>query len=366
MAGTRLSLLTAAGICTVFGLSACKPKDDPDPRTADRIVETVRIESAGVAEHVYTGVVAARVQSDLGFRVSGKIVERLVDMGQTVSKGQVLMRLDPTDYLHAVTTQVGSVASLRARWVQAAADERRYRGLVTTGAVAASAYDQVKAEADSARAQLDAAIAQEKIARNQDDYSLLRADEDGVVVQTLAEPGHVVVAGQTVIVLAHAGPREAAVDLPEGVRPILHSAADVELYDGNSRVSAYLRQLSDAADPRTRTFEARYVMDGPGADAPLGATVRVHLPEASDDPPPLVVPLGAVDDEGKGPGIWSVDDRASTVSFHPVQIAHIGEDTATVVPGTDLRPGMLIAAAGGHYLHVGEHVRTASTKVAMQ
>ncbi|AQS88144.1 efflux transporter protein [Neoasaia chiangmaiensis NBRC 101099] len=366
MAGTRLSLLAAAGICTAFGLSACKPKDDPDPRTADRIVETVRIESAATAEHVYTGVVAARVQSDLGFRVSGKIVERLVDTGQTVSKGQVLMRLDPTDYLHAVTTQIGGVASLHARWVQAAADERRYRGLVVTGAVAASAYDQVKAASDSARAQLDAALAQEKIARNQDDYSLLRADEDGVVVQTLAEPGHVVAAGQTVIVLAHAGPREAAVDLPEGVRPALHSAADAELYDGAFRVPSHLRQLSDAADASTRTFEARYVMDGAGAKAPLGATVRIRLPDTDMVSSAYVVPLSAIDDEGHGPGIWSVNDKSSTVGYHPVKLISLGEDTATIVPGVDLRPGMLIAAAGGHELHDGEHIRIASTKVAMQ
>ncbi|NHN90042.1 efflux RND transporter periplasmic adaptor subunit [Acetobacter conturbans] len=366
MAGTRLSLLAAAGICTLFGLSACKSKDHPDPRTADRIVEAVPIESATTATHVYTGVVAARVQSDLGFRVPGKIVERLVDTGQSVTKGQVLMRLDPTDFVHAVTTQVGDVASLKARWTQASADEKRYRGLVTTGAVSASIYDQMKAAADSARAQFDAALAQEKIARNQDDYSLLRADSDGVVVQTLAEPGHVVVAGQTVIVLAHAGPREAAVDLPEGVRPVLHSRAEAELYDGATQVSAHLRQLSDAADLRTRTFEARYVMEGAGVDAPLGATVRVHLPEASDDPATFVVPLGAIDDEGSGPGIWSVDGKTSTVTFHFVKLIHVGEETATLLPSAALHPGMLIAATGGHFLHDGEHIQVASTKVAMQ
>ncbi|WP_308720779.1 efflux RND transporter periplasmic adaptor subunit [Komagataeibacter xylinus] len=366
MAGTRTSFLAAACICTAFGLSACKSKDDPDPRTADRIVETVKVESAASVDRVYTGVVAARVQSDLGFRIPGKIVERLVDTGQAVSKGQVLMRLDPTDYVHAVTTQVGSVASLQAHWVQAAADERRYRGLVATGAVAASTYDQVKATADSIRAQLDAAIAQEKIARNQDDYSLLRADADGVVVQTLAEPGHVVSAGQTVIVVAHAGPREATVNLPEGVRPALHSSAEAALYDGGTRVPARLRQLSDAADTRTRTFEARYVMEGPGASAPLGTTVSVRLPEEATEQPALQVPLGAVADEGKGPGIWVVDAKSSTVAFSSVTIASIEEETARIIPSAALRPGALIVATGGHYLHAGEHVRIASEKVAMQ
>lgn len=366
MAGTRISFLAAAGICTVFGLSACKPKDDSDPRTAERIVETVRIEAAVPGAHSYTGVVAARVQSDLGFRIPGKIVERLVDTGQSVSKGQVLMRLDPTDYVHALTTQAGDVASLKARWTQAAADERRYRGLVATGAVSASTYDQVKATANSARAQLDAAIAQEKIARNQDDYSLLRADADGVVVETVAEPGHVVSAGQTVIVLAHAGPREASVNLPESVRPALHSSAEATLYDGGIHVPARLRQLSDAADMRTRTFEARYVMEGIGASAPLGATVSVSLPEEAAEQPELQVPLGAVDDEGKGPGVWVVDTQSSTVSFHPVKIASVGEETATIVPDEALHSGALIAATGSHYLHAGEHIRIASEKVAMQ
>ncbi|GBQ88681.1 efflux transporter protein [Acetobacter nitrogenifigens DSM 23921 = NBRC 105050] len=366
MAGTRLSLLATASLCVALGLSACKQKNEPDPRTAERVVEVVRIDPAAPGGRAYTGVVAAHVQSDLGFRVAGKIVERLVDAGQTVSKGQALMRLDPTDYVHAVTTQVGGVASLQARWNQTAADERRYHGLVATGAVSASVYDQIKAAADSARAQLDAAIAQEKIARNQHDYAFLRADADGVVVQTLAEPGHVVAAGQTVIVLAHEGPREASVELPEGVRPALHSTAEAELYGNRLSVTARLRQLSDAADPRTRTFEARYVMEGAGADAPLGATVRVRLPDANDALSAFVVPLGAIDDEGKGPGVWSVDEGASTVSFHPVKLASVGDETATIVPGADLRAGMLIAAVGGHYLHAGEHIQITSTKVAMQ
>ncbi|MCP1240248.1 efflux RND transporter periplasmic adaptor subunit [Acetobacter lovaniensis] len=366
MAGTRTFFLAAAGICTVFGLSACKSKDNSDPRTVERIVETIRVEAEVPFERSYIGVVAARVQGDIGFRIPGKIVERLVDTGQRVSKGQVLMRLDPTDYVHALSTQAGDVASLRARWIQAAADERRYRGLVATGAVSASAYDQVKATADSARAQMNAAIAQEKIARNQDNYSLLRADADGVVVLTMAEPGQVVSAGQTVIVLAHAGPREASVNLPEGVRPALHSLAKATLYDGGIHVPARLRQLSDAADMHTRTFEARYVLEGIGESAPLGATVSVSLPEKTAEQPELQVPLGAVDDEGKGPGVWIVDATSSTIAFHPVRIASVGEETARIVSDEALHPGALIAATGSHYLHTGEHIRIASEKAAMQ
>ena len=150
---------------TAFNLSACNSREDPDPRTALRLVEVAEVRAAGHAEHTYTGVVAARVQSDLGFRVPGKIIARLVDTGQLVRRGQRLMLMDATDYTHAITAQTGDVAAARARWVQAAADEQRYRGLVESGAISQLTYDQAKAAADSAQALLAVAEAQEKIAR---------------------------------------------------------------------------------------------------------------------------------------------------------------------------------------------------------
>ncbi len=346
-----------------LSLAGCKPQKQADIRTATPLVQVARVRPADAGSHAYTGIVTARVRSDLGFRVQGKVTERLVDTGQPVTRGQVLMRIDPTDYGHAVTVQSGDVAAARARWVQAAADERRYRGLVGSGAVSQSTYDQAKAAADSARAQLSAAEAQEKVARNQDNYAELLADADGTVVETLAEPGQVVSAGQTVIRLAHAGPREAAVDLPETERPALGSAATASLYGGSVDVTAHLRQLSDAADVSTRTFEARYVLDGAGAQAPLGATVTLRLAESQ--PGGLVeIPLGALDDEGQGPGIWVIDPATAHVAYRPVQVAALGAETATLRQGA--RPGEQIVASGGHFLHAGEQVQRAGTQAAMQ
>jgi multidrug efflux pump subunit AcrA (membrane-fusion protein) len=157
--------LIAVAALTALNLSACNSREDPDPRTALRLVEVAEVRAAGDAEHTYTGVVAARVQSDLGFRVPGKIIARLVDTGQLVRRGQRLMLMDATDYTHAITAQTGDVAAARARWVQAAADEQRYRGLVESGAISQLTYDQAKAAADSAQALLAVAEAQEKIAR---------------------------------------------------------------------------------------------------------------------------------------------------------------------------------------------------------
>src|SRR5439155_15597499 len=117
--------------------------------------------------------------------------------------------------------------------------------------------------------------------RDEGGYSQLIADADGVVIETLAEPGQVVAAGQTVVKLAHSGPREAAVNLPETFRPALGSTAYATLYGSTMRVPVRLRQLSNAADAQTRTFEARYVLEGGAANAPLGATVTVHLPDGA-------------------------------------------------------------------------------------
>jgi multidrug efflux pump subunit AcrA (membrane-fusion protein) len=124
---------------------------------------------------------------------------RLVDTGQFVRAGQLLMTIDRTDYVHAITARSETAAAAKAKAVQAAADEARYRGLVKSGAVSASIYDQIKAASDAAQAELAAAKAQEQVARDEDDYSQLVADADGVVIETQAEPGQVVAAGQTVV-----------------------------------------------------------------------------------------------------------------------------------------------------------------------
>jgi RND family efflux transporter MFP subunit len=359
------SLLAAVVTTATLGLAACKPQPQSaaDPRQSDRLVEVATVQTAPGIGRTYTGIVAARVQSNLGFRVQGKVIERLVDTGQIVRQGQPLMRIDPTDYVHAVTAQAGDVASARARWIQAAADERRYRGLIASGAESQSAYDQAKAAADSAKALLSAAEAQEQVAQNQNSYAVLLADADGTVVETLAEPGQVVTAGQIVIRLAHAGPREASVDLPETVRPAIGSIADASLYGATVHVPAHLRQLSDAADPRTRTFEARYVMDGVGAQAPLGATVTLTIGSTSAAIA-LTVPLGALDDEGKGPGVWVLDHKTSQVSYRPVEVSMLGSEAAEIAGG--VQAGEQIVAMGGHYLHQAEHVRVADMKAAMQ
>lgn len=337
-------------------LAACGDKPTADPRTAAPLVETALVQGAASTALSFSGIVGARVESDLGFRVPGKVVQRLVDVGRTVRRGQPLMRIDPIDLGLQARAQAESVAAARARARQAGDDEARYRDLVAEGAVSASAYEQLKAAADSAKAALSAAEAQYDVARNAAGYALLAADADGVVVDTLAEPGQVVGAGQTVVRLAHAGPREAIVHLPETVRPRIGTPAQATLYGGHGGGRARLRQLADAADRVTRTYEAKYVLDGPLADAPLGATVTLRLDGNGDDKQnALQVPAAAVLDAGKGSGVWAVRGDPAHVTWRRVTVLAIGDDTARV--RGDLKAGDRVVALGAHLLHEGDRVR---------
>jgi RND family efflux transporter MFP subunit len=354
-----MSSRTVAAVLLLGGLTplaACGGKADAnDPRTLPPVVRVAVAAPAASGERRFTGVVSARVQSDLGFRVGGKVVARLVDPGQTVRLGQPLMRIDAADYALAVAAQNELVEAARARAVQTASEERRYRGLVSAGAVSALAYDQAKAAADAAKAQLAATEAQARVSRNTAGYAVLVADADGVVVETLAEPGQVVAAGQPVVRLAHAGPREATITLPETVRPALGSPADAYAFTGAKAGQARLRQLSDAADPRTRTYEAKYVLSGAAAQAPLGSTMVVALPAQAGVQRGVEAPIGALYDTGKGPGVWVIEPRTSTVQWRPVRVAALGTETATVSGG--LNGGDRFVALGAQMLHQGQRVR---------
>ncbi len=199
--------------------------------------------------------------------------------------------------------------------------------------------------------------AQEKVAENEGNYSSLVADCDGTVIETIAEPGQVVAAGQTVVRLAHNGPREAAVNLPERLRPALNSTAIAEVYGLTGQANARLRQLSDAADPATRTFEARYVLTGNAAKAPLGSTVNVRISRTEKNEQGIVIPLTALIDKGHGPCVWVIDEARSVVHLPPVKVSVIGSENA-YINSMSLKPGEYLVAQGAHLLHENDKIRT--------
>lgn len=352
----RFLSIAALGALSL-AVAACGQATPPDPRTRTPLVRTALVTAGTSPERTFTGIVAARVQSDLGFRVSGKVSERLVDTGQAVRRGQPLFRIDPADLALAASAQDEAVAAARARFAQAAEEEARYRDLQGTGAISASAYDQVKAAADAAKAQFRAAESQASVARNAARYAELTADADGIVMETLAEPGQVVGAGQVVVRIARAGKREAVIQLPETLRPALGSVAQASVFGReHAPVQARLRQLSDVADKATRTFEARYVLEGTGpAQALVGSTVTVRMAASpsSTATPSVRVPLASLLDDGRGPAVWVVDgDR---VRREPVAIAQVEDETAQVAG--KLRPGERIVALGAHLLTEGARVQ---------
>jgi len=355
LAGVLAAASGAAALAT-FAIPTEEASAVSDPRQEPPIVRLVTPARVSASERGFTGVIGARVESNLGFRVAGKIVERLVDVGQQVKAGQPLMRIDDTDLRLALTAKRNAATAARAIVVQAEPDERRYASLLKDGWVPHQRYEQAKATLDTARAQLAAAEAEARVAENEATYSVLMADADGTVVETLGEPGQVVSAGQPVVRIAQAAPREAVVALPETIRPAIGSVAEAIVYGGEGRRhTAHLRQLSDSADGQTRTYEARYVLDGEAAAAPLGATVTIRIASQASEPE-VEVPLGAVLDDGEKTGVWVLDRASSTVKFRPVKLVRVSSETAVI---SGLNTADPIVSLGAHLLQEGARVRTA-------
>lgn len=325
-----------------------------DPRNLPPLVRLATVQPADALERSFTGTVAAKVQSDLGFRIAGKIVQRLVEVGDKVQEGQPLLRIDETDYRLSLAAKRNAVIAARAAFVQAQAEEKRSAALVKSNAASAQQYDRSKALLDTASAQLAAAEADAEVAENEVGYSILLADADGTIIATLAEPGQVVQAGQPVIRLAKAGPREAMISLPENMRPAPGAMARAAVYGRGGEEAAVLRQISDAADQQTRTYETRWVLQGAAASAPLGATVTVTLQDSAISRL-AEVPLGAIVDDGARTGVWVFSSASSKVNFRDVEVRSLGQETAIV---SNLKPGETIVALGAHLLQDGVTVRT--------
>lgn len=337
-------------------MAGCGGPAPVDPRTQAPPVRVAVVHQDAGQARAFTGTVQARVQSDLGFRVSGKVLERLVDAGQEVKRGQPLLRMDPADLNLAASAQRQVVAAAEARARQALQEEVRYRRLASSQVVSRSAYDQIKAAADTAQADVRAAQAQAAVAGNASSYAVLLADADGVVSQTLAEPGQVVAAGQVVVRLARSGLREAVVQLPETLRPALGSAAVASIFGHEGEpIAARLRVLSSAADPLSRTFEARYVLEAGSETVPLGATVSLEIPTPGTAGTSVRVPLAGISDSGKGTGVWLIHGQPATATWRAVKVLRLADDSGYV--SGNLKQGDRVAALGAHLLREGQQVR---------
>ena len=337
-------------LCAVLFLGACGEKTalPPDPlRPVLTTILDASADSGGGA--TYSGEVRSRYETPLGFRISGKISARLVDAGMQVKAGEVLARLDPADTML-------SAASATAQLELAEVDLRRYRELRGKNFVSQSALDAKETAFKAMRAQAD-------LARNQSSYTILRADQAGVVELVAAEVGQVVAAGQTVMRVARTDTLEVAVAIPETHRPEMRvaKAAVISLWSNeNASFKGILREISPTADALTRTYAARVSILNPDDQVLLGMTANVRF-QAAVSESQLRVPLTAIFQHAGQPALWVVgaDD---TVSLRPVAVAAYGETTATL--GSGAMPGERIVIAGVHKLSAGEKIKRADQPLA--
>jgi RND family efflux transporter MFP subunit len=338
---------TAALLVSALLLAGCLERTAPTVSDAPRPVQVVRVALRPVdTTRSYPATIRPRHEADMSFRVGGRIVERPVDAGARVAAGQVLARLDPTDFMLAVASAQADLTSAQVQADQTAAEAARSAALVRLGHVSASDDDSKQMAARTARQRVASTQAALLLARNRLEYATLRAPADGVVTATLADPGTVVAEATPVLRLAD-GPMEAEAQMPENAVADLRAArASVSLWaKPDAPLAAILRELSPQADARLRTYPARFTLADPPDWLALGmtATVRLTLPAPPDAAPVAVLPVSALADRGSGPMVWLVDPATSRLSPRPVQVRVLREHEAIVA---GLPDGALVVSLG--------------------
>jgi RND family efflux transporter MFP subunit len=335
MAVLRPRLLGSLLLALLVG--ACDSEKDKKPaaeQPAPVLVTTVHYQSL-TQPHTFAATVRSRVESDLGFRVSGKVAQRLVQNGDRVTSGQPLMVLDRTDFALQLEQAEAEVRAGTMSLAQAEADEKRQATLQTGGWSTPATLDKSRAAAAEARGRLTRAQRAVELARNALDYATLGADADGIITATPIEPGMVISAGQPAVRLARLGELEALVALPETFVERAHGATGtLTLWSLAGRTyEVKLRELSPAADGATRTYAARYSIVNPDGAVRLGMSATLTLTEESSERA-VRLPLTALFDHGRGPSVWVVDD-AGRLTAHKVAVARYEGQIALIASGVD-------------------------------
>lgn len=325
---------------------------------AVRPVKVAVVESAARGRTLtYSGVVRPRIESAVGFRVAGKIVERSVNVGDRVEVDQVVARLDETDLRLAENSAKAAVTSARSRRDVANDNLERAKVLLPKAIISQAAYDTRRNELDAAIAALDTAQAQLRQATNAVGYTTLRADKAGIVTAVTGEPGQVVNPGQAVITLADAGETEIAIAIPEqdAGRLTISQPAKITLWAGpRASVEGRIREIAGQADAASRTYAVRIAVNAPPQTMRLGMTASVVL-RMDDEAAPMVVPLTALAESDGGPVVFVVDAANKVVRRTAVTVAGIVEDGVRIAGG--LQAGDMVVTAGVQFLRDGMRVR---------
>ncbi|WP_174875371.1 efflux RND transporter periplasmic adaptor subunit [Vogesella oryzae] len=345
--------LALAGLA-LLSLAGCKQEV-----TAVEEIRPVRYVIAGSNaasdSKQFSGEIRARQESQLAFRIAGKVIAKRVNAGDQVKKGQVLALLDASDYRLDTAAKQATLAAARADLAQQQADLKRYRELLTQNFISAAQVERQQTAVDAARASLQQAEAALSASRNQDAYTALTADADGVIASISAEPGMVVAAGQTVARLAASGEREVAFQVPENAVAAVRSASGfkVKLWADGRELDARLRELAGDADSATRTYAARLSLPGADDNVRLGMTASITARLAGQQQPQMRLPLSALLDTAGKHYVWVISPQLQ-VGRKTVEVGSTDGSSIAITRG--LAAGEKVVTAGVHLLHDGQHV----------
>ena len=346
-------------LCVLLLMAACagcgdKPQAVPEPR----LVNVVRVAIGSTNSDVgYSGEVRARYETNLGFRVPGKIVARNVEIGGIVKKSDVLARLDPEDQQLNTRGAQSQLAAAKSEYEQSKADLERYTDLYKKEFISKAEFDRRQNAYNVAKARLDQAQAQLAVTKNQTGYTELAADHAGVVTSILIEVGQVVAAGQTIMKLARTDDREVIISIPENRLSELSAARqiDISLWADPAKIyKGKLREVSPSADPITRTYAAKISVLNADPAMKLGMTANVYL-RGVQRSVSVMLPATALFQDNGHAAVWIVDKATSQVKLVPVEVGEYVEDKVAVLSG--LTPGDMVVRAGVHKLFSGEKVR---------
>jgi RND family efflux transporter MFP subunit len=366
--GRRIWGALAFGVLSLGGLAAAQVvlplETEPLMLTADRAPQPIRVTEINfeAASHTtsYTGTLRPHHEVALSFRLPGKLVERMVDVGDRVSAGQVIARIDDTDVRLELDLAAAEVEAARVDLQRAEAEKARSETLFSEGHVAQAALDRALSGAAQAVARRDRAERALELSRNKLDYTRLTADADGIVTATPADAGAVVGAGQPIVSLARTGEVDAVFALPEQDRAgFAAGTATATLWGVTGPAFALtLRDISPDVDPAGRTYRVRMTLDAPDAQTVLGRTVTVSV-NLSSEAPAAPVPLAAVVNDGTGASVWRLNSGGTTVENVAVEIASISANVALI--RGDLVEGDRIVSLGAHKIDPARPVRIVET-----
>ncbi|MDD2869218.1 efflux RND transporter periplasmic adaptor subunit [Neomegalonema sp.] len=351
-----------AALCALVLLAACgegegkAPPPEPPPRPALTLV----VRPGEAAQEKFPGSIQARSQADLAFPLIGRMIERRVEVGDSVRRGQRLAALDPLPYRLAVEGARSSLEGARAHLDQARGVESRAAALVRGQVAAQASLDAARLGREAAESSVSQAEATLAKAQEQLDQSVLFAQFDGVVTAVQADPGQTVQAGQPVVTLSDLSRLEAVVDLPEEAARRLAVGAAFEIRlraDPSATAQARIREIAPLAEAASRTRRARLALENAPKGAFWSGVLIDAFPKeaAGAGPQGFVLPVSAVQGEGSGARVWVVDPAESTVSPRTVRVAPLDDKRLRVLEG--LTAGERVVVSGVHSLEPGRKVR---------